>query len=113
MSQSAPRWLRAVKSVCSDELWTQVAEPSLADLTYERTHVPGIGYRQVCVGYWRIVLAVAIALPADVLTNHRLSTVTLLRIVVAVAFPGLTPSLGFGDSSRQHGRSPDKPTGGR
>ena len=113
MTQSAPRWLRAVRAVCSDELWTQVAEPALADLAYERRQFPGMGYPRVCVGYWRIVLAITLALPADVLAHRRLSTATLLRIVAAVAFPGLTPSFGFSDSWRSRGRSPEQPTDGR
>ena len=113
MTHSAPGWLRAVRAVCSDELWTQVAEPALADLAYERSQFPGTGYPRVCVGYWRIVLAVALALPADVLTHRRLSTATLLRIVAAVAFPGLTPSFGFSDSLRPRGRSTKQLTDGR
>lgn len=109
MTHPAPRWLRAARAVCSDELWTQVAEPALADLAYERRQFPGMGYPRVCVGYWRIILAIALALPADVLTHHRLSTVTLLRIVAAVAFPGLTPSFGFSDSLWPRGRGTEQP----
>ena len=101
MTHGYPRWLRAVKAVCSQDLWTQVADPALADLTYERGQSPTMGCWRVCVGYWRIVLAVALALPADVLAHHRPSTATVLRIVTAVAFPGLTPSFGFSTTSSE------------
>ena len=103
MTHSQPRWLRAVRALCSHELWTRVAEPGLADLAYDRKVFPGNDYARVCIGYWRIVLAIALALPADAWTHHRPTAGTLVRIVVAVAFPGLTPSFGFSDSSPSRG----------
>lgn len=110
MTHPYPSWLRAVRVVCSDQLWADVADPALADLAYERNQSPPMDCRRVCIGYWRIVLAVVIALPGDVLL-HRLSAATLLRIVTAVAFPGLTPSFGFSTTSLRHRRQEEEETG--
>ena len=93
MIPSAPRWMRIIAALCSDDLRKHVLAPALADLGYERS-LQLMTRWSVLVGYWRIALAVALALPRDVLLHRRPSTATIVCAVVAVAFPGLTPSIG-------------------
>jgi hypothetical protein len=93
MTPSSPALLRMIAGLCSDDLRDEVLAPALADLAYERSIQPMTSW-DLLVGYWRIVLAVATALPGDLLIHRRPSPATLLRTVVAIAFPGLTPSFG-------------------
>jgi hypothetical protein len=107
---------RVLDCVWSDDLRTQVLEPGLADLAHERrTRV--MGRWGLLTGYLRVALAVAMALPRDLLTHHGPSAGTIIRTVVAVAFPGLTPSVGITSLSPSHPRSrraaPCSESGGR
>jgi hypothetical protein len=106
MTYLAPPWLRLIAAVCSDDLRARVLAPALADLAYERTTQPRSGWH-LLAGYWRITLAVALALPRDLLIRCRPSTATILRTVVAVSFPGLSPSFGT-ISSLEQGPRADK-----
>ena len=112
MTQSAPRWLRIIAALCSDDLLNHVLAPALADLAYERSTQPMTRSR-LLVGYWRIVLAVASALPRDVLMHCQPSTATILCTVVAVAFPGLTPSIGTARFWRPRGPADGRDVSGK
>jgi hypothetical protein len=95
---------RVLDCVWSDDLRTQVLEPGLADLAHERS-TRAMGRWGLLTGYFRIALAVAMALPQDLLTHHGPSAGTIIRTVVAVAFPGLTPSVGITSLSPLRPRS--------
>ena len=99
MTPTSPLWLRVIEVVCSEELRANILAPAVADLAYLRSASPMTPWR-VLVEYWRIALSLLLALPGDLLRHHRPSRGTILRTVVAIAFPGLTPSFGatsFGD----------------
>ena len=110
MTHSAPRWLRIVGLLCSDDLRKHVLAPAMADLAYERSLHPMTRW-SLLIGYWRIVVAVASALPRDVLIHRRPSTATILCTVVAIAFPGLTPS--FGTAHLWRPSAPAESAGGK
>ena len=87
---SAIRWL--LSRLCSGHLLEYVVEPSLADLEY--TSQDGrFAYARLVNGYARVLMAVFISLPRDIAVYRRPSGADVLRLVVAIAFPGLTPGL--------------------
>ena len=93
MTFLGPLWLRVIEAVCSDELRTNILEPALADLAYLR-RTSRLGPWRLLLESWRIVLTLSMALAGDLILHHRPSRGTILRTVVAIACPGLTPSCG-------------------
>lgn len=108
MNRPAPMWLSVVEAMCSDELRRKVLDSALADLAYLRSIQPSpMGPWRLLVEYWRIALTLSLALPGDLLIHHWPSRGTILRMIVAIAFPGLTPSFGTTFDQLRRGKVED------